>query len=244
MPPRPRNVLFATLLTVASAQACGTQTVAPAARSITAPPGTGSLTLSVSGEIPGSGHLLDRQTLYSGERLWLSVRTNRQANVYVAYCDSTQHLSVYPADGAISIAPGSAVRVPPQTEFRVDDNPGIETIFVVASLHTLDETDPALARVLRYAAAHGDKPPCARELTQSTDESRKAQGLPPIPVPARPTAKRKRQPTSPDPAAIPELPGIYRPRGLIIEDAPASEGSVEADSSGVAIIALKFSHEH
>jgi hypothetical protein len=153
----------------------------PATSASVPPPSPGPLKLTVSGVIRGAtttAPLVTSEVLHSGQRLYLVLRATERANAYVAYCDSAGKLTVYPRQGALAVGPDRDTRVPETADFIVDGNVGVETIFVIASNEPLHVADPNLSRALVSAAAHAKETPCAPELNMTTEESRRAAGLP------------------------------------------------------------------
>jgi hypothetical protein len=235
---------------------------------------TGPLKLTVSGTIRGASTtapLVTSDVLHTGQHLYLILRATERANAYVAYCDSARKLTVYPKQGALVVGPDRDTRVPETADFVVDQNLGLETIFVIASKEPLHVADPSLSRALARAATQSAKEPCAAELTMTTDESRRAAGLAPAesaakaggaaaprtvssgPVQTPSSAGAARSSSEPlrgaqlpeeqSLAKIPSVPKRYVPRGLIVDERAEAGVSVELDSSGIAILALTFKHE-
>jgi hypothetical protein len=168
----------------ALASACAQPTTklstAPETKPIHVGAPSGPLKLTVAGVVRGSSGtapLVTTKVLRTGEQLYLVLRATEPANVYVGYCDSARKLTVYPRQGALVVGPNFDTRVPETQDFRVDDNLGLETIFVVASKESLHLADPGLSRALTRAASQVERPPCAAELTMTTEESRRAARL-------------------------------------------------------------------
>lgn len=75
--------------------------------------------------------------LYSGDAFFVNVRTNRSAFIYLIGYDSQGELAqLFPADGLIPANPlqgKETYRIPDGKAWPLDENPGAETIFLVAS---------------------------------------------------------------------------------------------------------------
>lgn len=94
-------------------------------------------------------HVLhDDDTVRTGDRIRVSVQTSEEAYLYLAFC-SHQKLTVYPSPHGIRTHAGELLFVPQgSADLVVDENPGDEVLYVIASRTELSLADPNLAQAL------------------------------------------------------------------------------------------------
>ena len=100
------------------------------------------------------------EALRTGDRIALFLRVDRPSHVVVVQFSSDRGAAVlFPVSGLdVAVAPGDEVRVPAAGQwFELDEVPGEESVFVVASPHLLAEVDAELDRVV--AAVRANVPP-------------------------------------------------------------------------------------
>jgi len=213
-----------------------------------------SFQLTVDGDIfrgADSFGFVSAQSLESGDKFRLKIRSTQRVQVYVAYCDANQTLQTYPASGAIHAEPGSELYLPESGSFVVDKNLGRETLYVVASTSPLETTDPALAHQLSAKAGQGGQA-CAPALEMTTNESRASLGLSPLAVdpppasaptvvvaPAAVAGAGKKMRSMPHRKDVPDE---WRPRGIGVTAGSTAASSVGSDASGIAILAFRKDH--
>jgi hypothetical protein len=97
--------------------------------------------------------LRDGDTVMTGDRIRVSVRTSADAYLYLAFCAS-QHLQIYPSQHGLRITAGDLVLVPDGGgELVLDSQPGSEVLYLIVSRDELSHADPDLAALI---AAIGD----------------------------------------------------------------------------------------
>lgn len=182
-------------------------------------------------------------TLRSGDSVRLKVQLSAPAYVYVAQFFGDQTAVVlYPASmQAPSRVPGGAFVTLPQpgSIFELDQHPGDEHVYVIASLRPLQEVDAGLVGVLEKVRLSGlDGPaPAAQPVEEDgqggggTSEP-KADPAGTAPVPSPPLAPGKSRPPS---AAAQPAPGRpMRPpnkRPILAEKRPAPEALVAMNTA-------------
>ncbi len=211
--------------------------------------------LQVGGGVTSSGAtspLVTTKEIHKGDELYLTLATTKRTKLYVAYCDSQQHMAIYPPTGNLVGEPGVVTRVPESGSFKTDEHTGLEHMFVIATAADLDRSDPKLHDLLARAQGAAG--------TQCTTEVAKAIAPPPPApeaaraaraVPAggagveKDTAGPVAQAQDPDaqPAAFPTEAGVWRPRGFDVTQGAADTSSSSSDDTGIAIWALTLSHK-
>ena len=97
--------------------------------------------------------LRDGDTVMTGDRIRVSVRTSADAYLYLAFC-AGQHLQMYPSQDGLRTRAGDLVLVPDGGgELVLDSQPGAEVLYLIVSRNELSRTDPDLAALI---AASGD----------------------------------------------------------------------------------------
>lgn len=212
-----------------------------------------SFVLQVGGQVTAAdgktnAALVETKEIHKGDGLYLTVATTKKTKLYVAYCDSQQHLSIYPPTGNLVGIPGASVRIPENGSFETDEHTGLEHLFVIATAADLDRSDPNLMSLLQRAQGN-EGTHCTTELAKTTEQS-KAAAPPPT---ATPEARGVRTSVESDigsdkvatdeEAQLSTEPGIWRPRGLKVVEAKADTSSSTSDSAGIAIWAITLAHK-
>ena len=97
--------------------------------------------------------LRDGDTVMTGDRIRVSVRTSADAYLYLAFC-AGQHLQIYPSQHGLRTRAGDLVLVPDGGgELVLDSQPGVEVLYLIVSRDELSRADPDLAALI---AAAGD----------------------------------------------------------------------------------------
>lgn len=235
--------------------ACGSKTPTPT----TAKADDHSFVLEVGGQLSSAGKtaaLVEAKEIHKGDGLFLTVATTKKTKLYVAYCDSQQHLSIYPPTGNLVGEPGGITRIPQSGEFETDEHTGLEHIFVIATAADLDRSDPSLFSLLQRAQGASDTH-CSTELAKTTEQSRAAKPAaatsapPPTPEVSAPLSRGvetdvgsdKVVQDDDDDARLSTEPGVWRPRGLKVVESKADTSSSTSDSSGIAIWAITLAHK-
>lgn len=92
--------------------------------------------------------LRDGDTVMTGDRIRVSVRTSADAYLYVAFC-AGQHLQLYPSQHGLRTRAGDIVVVPDGSgELVLDSQPGSEVLFLIVSQDELSHADPDLAALI------------------------------------------------------------------------------------------------
>jgi hypothetical protein len=172
--------------------------------------GVEPLTLELSPSVRGSrpGPLADGAILRSGDRISIEAATSSAAHVYLVFCDSRRRLTRYPPAGSIPTPGGQATSLLGSSALVLDDNPGREALYVIASQWPLDQADPQLDQALVRARPDDPSADCGERFEavlaggQATTPDAQAK-LPPdalthvvggaAPLPAAPTAPPKTQ---------------------------------------------------
>jgi hypothetical protein len=201
----------------------------------------------------------------SGDGISITVRASRSVFVSVAYCDSTARMSVYPENGALTVPQEQDMRIPSTGVFRVDENRGVEALYIIGSASPLESGDPNLDAQLRQANASEIGAPCAAALDLSTEESLASSATTPTepagksppassgPPVAAPRPESRASSAAPAAAAkssarrpantLTDLASEYLPRGLRVEEsAPTNSFASRSDRFGVAILAFRRTH--
>jgi hypothetical protein len=138
----------------------------PSAPSIDA--GSGApLYLEVWARTHGSvaGPLFPEMALRSGDRIGVGARTSCGADVYLLHCDRLEVLSVYPETGPVHFDADRRVTLPaPGMDLQLSNEPGHETLYIVASKHPLAQADPALQAALALKPSTPGHPGCGPAL--------------------------------------------------------------------------------
>jgi hypothetical protein len=168
--------LTAVMIAAACCQGCAAPRSAPKPTLPSAPAiddthmhthSTAPLYLEVWARTHGSvaGPLFPDMTLRSGDRIGLGARTSCGADVYLLHCDRLDLLSVYPESGPVHFDADRRVSLPaPGMDLQLSNEPGYETLYIVASKHPLEQSDPALQAALLLQPSRPGHPGCGRAL--------------------------------------------------------------------------------
>ncbi|HWO20053.1 MAG TPA: DUF4384 domain-containing protein [Kofleriaceae bacterium] len=199
--------------------------------------------------------LRDGDTLKAGDRIRVHVQTSVDAYLYLVYC-SKQGVTLYPAEGVIRALAGVVTALPTgSVELEVDNEPGTEILYVVASTAELAAADPKLAAALtarmRARTAQDCGPSLDAAFVATSGATSAARPLPapaaqPPPAPAaRPPA---RTPTTIRGKSVAprSLPAPAQPRPPLSPPPPDPDfvrnpGAI-ADSTGIAVVRHEFIH--
>jgi hypothetical protein len=197
------------------------------------------------------------ESLQSGDLVQFLVSVDRPAWVYVVQRFSDGSASVlYPEHADVRLQPGLETRIPEAGSwFRLDEIPGEEHVFFVASTRPLAEADREVYEAVEAVRVEGVQ---VAALGGAEEDGDTATARPHRPAPAPPSppadapAKPSAAPSSPSPqsqATTEPLPAIPPPstftlgtRGLV---KTTEEGSAQvvSDGEGVAIYHFWFRHE-
>jgi hypothetical protein len=209
--------------------------------------------LQVGGSVTSQGAtapLVTTKEIHKGDELYLTLATTKRTKLYVAYCDSQQHMAIYPPTGNLSGEPGIVTRVPESGSFKTDEHTGLEHMFVIATAAELDRSDPKLHELLARAQGAAG--------TQCTTEVAKTIAPPPEPAAApratpvggagveKDTANQVAAAAPDDQAgaaAFPTEAGVWRPRGFDVSQGATDTSSSSSDDTGIAIWAITLSHK-
>jgi Domain of unknown function (DUF4384) len=162
--------------------------------------------------------------LHSGDTIGLQARTSIAAHVYLMHCDRNAVLSVFPTSGPIDFRADQRVSLPAAgMDIRLSGAPGNETLYVVASRHPLDRSDPVLQATLSRTSTHGDEPVCGEQL----------EGLLAGSSPTGRAHARERTPRARQRAAL---------RGIELSDGSYSVARAFAVEDGVIVLRFPFHH--
>lgn len=212
--------------------------------------------LEVGGEVTSGGKttaLVETKEIHKGDGLYLTVATTKKTKVYVAYCDSQQHLSIYPPTGNLVGEPGASVRIPKAGAFETDEHTGLEHLFVIATAADLDRSDPSLFSLLQRAQGASDTH-CSTELTKPAEQTRAETApttTPPEAAASRSVNAGVQSDVGNDKVANEDWsdaqastePGVWRPRGFTMVDSKPGTSSSTSDSTGIAIWAITLAHK-
>jgi len=113
------------------------------------------------------GERRDGDTVMSGDRMQLSIRTSEDAYLYLAFCsqlavDPLYHgLTVFPPQGSIRVKANEITTAPDKAaEILLDDKPGQEALYLIFSHVELSSADPRLAAAITAARQAGKAADC------------------------------------------------------------------------------------
>ena len=108
--------------------------------------------------------LHDGDTVVTGDRIRLSIRTSEAAYLYLAFC-AHHELAVYPPQSGIRTQAGELMVIPPVgAELVLDCDPGPEVLYVILSRAELSLADPHLAAALAAERPSNTPVDCATNL--------------------------------------------------------------------------------
>jgi len=199
--------------------------------------------------------LHDGDTVHSGDEIRASVVTSADAEIYVAFCTRHQ-LAMFPAQHGVHATPGQERAVPADgDQLFVDDQPGIEVLYLIVSRRELSLADPALAaeiakigadpaadcseRLDQAIAPHPQPGPAVRAAGATTVLRGEIVRKQPMPPPGPSVDPKAAAHTGPSPAGFERGPGDivwYRGAG-----APAAS-VVAAGPDDIAVVRYRFVH--
>jgi hypothetical protein len=193
----------------------------------------------------GTLPLVSTQQIHRGDGLFLTLKTTRRTKLYVAYCDTSQKLAIYPVTGNLVGQPDALTRVPQSESFIADASTGLEHIFVIATADALERSDPKLHELISRAQGAAGTP-CSTQLAMTSDESRAQASLSP-----NSTQPAKLGRTGAASALTVDLtkryaavPKVWRPRGFALDEtASKTTSSSSSDDAGIAIWAITLEHK-
>lgn len=126
-----------------------------------------------------AGPLFPEMALRSGDRLGVVARTSCGADVYLLHCDRLEVLSVYPESGPVHFDADRRVTLPaPGLDLQLSNEPGHETLYIVASKRPLERSDPALQAALALKPSSPGHPGCGAALESALRGASSKRGRP------------------------------------------------------------------
>jgi hypothetical protein len=163
--------------------------------------------------------LRDGDTLRSGDRFHLKVCTNHSARLYLLQSTAAGVTMLRPTERhGEMIEPRAVVRIPDTGhDITLDDQPGDERLFVIASDRPIEESDPRVAAALsrlrarpeapRIDPMHTPGPPTARTAALVVDDRPDLSGMAAAFNPQGTTRTLSIEPSADDGAEVTELTG-------------------------------------
>jgi hypothetical protein len=190
-----------------------------------------------------------------GDRLQVSVRTSKDAYLYLAFC--SQHpgdpryrgLSVFPDQGGIRVIANQPTLAPARDgkigEIVLDNQPGQEALYLILSRNELSRADASLADVLAAASRGREITECDAPFEPAVTGSRKADTRRQVwnggPRKARATMPTPYSGAGYAPSRDPGKPVVQIQRGVYVEFGGVQSG-VEADPDGIIILRYELQH--
>lgn len=190
-----------------------------------------------------------------GDRLQLSVRTSRDAYLYLAFCSKHSRdpryrgLSVFPDQGGIRMIANQSTLAPARGgkigEIVIDEQPGQEALYLILSCNELSRAEFGLADVLAAARRGRETTDCGAPFEGTVAGSRQEdtgrqgwnggqrEARAALPVPHSGAGY------APNPDA--GKPMVQIQRGVYVEFGGLQSG-VEADSDGIVILRYELKH--
>lgn len=193
---------------------CLLAVVAGCARSVAAkapPEGSSALTLEVMPSLSGSRNATLRtgDEVTSGDGIQVAVKPTVDAHVYVAYCDRSRQLTIFPSDGGIEAKAGMIAYAPAgEAHIILDDQVGPEVLYVIASRKPLDVADPKLAAAISRIRPDASVE-CGDSFDRVLDKGKPVASNAGTPQHPEPGADQPPQSSAPPPAA--SQPAVPRP---------------------------------
>ena len=197
-------------------------------------------------------------SVMDGDELRLSVRTSTDAYLYLAFCSpqtapSQYHgLSVFPEKSGIRLIANQTVIVPSKKKgITLDNKPGRETLYLIASRAELSYSDSGLADVIAAARQGKDTVDCGAPLRSAMAGPSKTY------KPRRGWSRGTRGSTdsTPPPAAgrvkppgraantQPDRPNVEIERGGALVLQEGAQPGVENDLDEIVILRYELNHE-
>lgn len=218
-PPRPRS-LFAWALSTAGLAAALASCVGPREpRGTPSPEGHGApdapLKVEVWARTEGSqpGPFAQGMRLRAGDKIFIEARVSKDAHLYVLHCTAERTLERYPDVGSLPFRAHERDDVPARhTWFVLDEQPGNDVIYLLASERALEDADPRLdAAIDRARGGRGPSADCGEAHFQSVlaGEGFRAPPAPtsgaPAPPPLATATTAPSWPPRPRPEPTPEV---------------------------------------
>ena len=186
-----------------------------------------------------------------GDRLQLSVRTSKDAYLYLAFCSQQAEdpryrgLVVFPEYGAIRLVANQPTPAPARNaEIVLDNQPGLETLYLILSRSELSHADAGLADVIAAARVGRETADCGTAFRGALAGQRKANTVPrdwnggqgvARASQRGPHGERKRDPN------LAGKPVVEIERGGKVMFGGVQSG-VEADSDGLVVLRYVLKH--
>lgn len=162
---------------------------------VEAPP----FTLEVTPRLRGSKEIVlkNGDDVVSRDTIKVEAKTSVDTHLYLGYCDKDHKLTIFPREGSIEAKAGQTTYAPNKdADLKLDDQPGSEVLYVIASRRRLDFADPDLAEAISKVRPGADSLECA-PLNQALEKKKPPKlailsgplkGLlkPPVPEPSEP----------------------------------------------------------
>ena len=126
----------------------------------------------------------DGETLVTGDRMRVSIRTSEAAYLYLAFC-AHHELAVYPSQSGIRTQARELLVAPPVgAELVLDVDPGPEVLYVILSRTQLSIADPGLAAALAAKRPSNMPVDCGTSLDAEVAQPRSDAGAAKLPAPS------------------------------------------------------------
>ncbi|MDD9942738.1 MAG: DUF4384 domain-containing protein [Myxococcales bacterium] len=180
----------------------------------------------------------DGATLLSGEQVSMRVQVGRPAYITLLQVQAGEAIKLWPpARERVKLAAQqSAIFPDARYRMRLDDNAGDFSIFAIASRSALDQSAPALARLLKLVDAS-----TAVQLPAGQIAPRQRRSSHELELEAGPQRTRPAQAEQPRRSQGAPL----RERGLVVERAEPGLATVfvHADDDGIAVLEFRVHHQ-
>jgi hypothetical protein len=200
------------------------------------------------------GELRDGDVVRSGDRIQLTIQTKVDSLVYLAYCSTRGGLAWFPERGGL-MAKANAPLIAPGEHGAIvmDDQIGLETLYVVVTQRELSVADHELANAIEASKAGGGANDCETPFDGQTGRSpvRKPERIhdkTPAPRDSSTAASRANiggaQAGGADLTAATERPepDVGMVRGGYIAWDDLRQVNAKVDPSGIAILRYTFRH--
>ena len=181
--------------------------------------------------------------LVSGDRIDLKARTSLKSDLYLLYCDQHLNLALLPKSGSIPMLAQQTTSLPSEgQQFRLDNTPGREVLYIVSSQRPLAQADPLLHHLITKARSSRECDQSFEEVLTGALASEQPFAKPAASeAPTRDVAKPSKPPRATTHQALPK-PVEIRLRGLEVVESTDHVISTEAGADGVVVVRLSFSH--
>jgi hypothetical protein len=184
-------------------------------------------------------------TVVDGDRLQVSIRTSRDAYLYLAFCSENamerkySGLKVFPHEGALRVQAYEPTIVPGVAGSIVLDNkPGREVFYLILSRDELSESDSEPARVIAFARQGRQATDCGIQNMSAPNRawhSPLGSGR----RPTSPSAHPGKSPRTDEHAEEDPVVEIQRGGDIVWNDGVSG---VEADQDGIVILRFNLTH--